>query len=71
MTESIDFQTSHYFEQVKVDIYSANSGQVKIDPIRSFYRLWTVTIILLSLVKTCLEDRFNPLRLIKIQEPRA
>ena len=34
----IDFQTSHFakFEQFKVDIYFANFGQVKIDPIWSF-----------------------------------
>ena len=39
----IDFQTSHFaeFEQFKVDIYFANFGQVKIDPIRSFLLLWT------------------------------
>ena len=37
----IDFQTSHFaeFEQFKVDIYFANFGQVKIDPIQ--YLLWT------------------------------
>ena len=34
----IDFQISHLaeFEQFKADIYFANFGQVKIDPIRSF-----------------------------------
>ena len=39
----IDFQTSHFaeFEQFKVDIYFANFGQVKIDPIWSFLLLWT------------------------------
>ena len=37
----IDFQTSHFadFEQFKVDIYFANFGQVKIDPIRFFTTL--------------------------------
>ena len=34
----IDFQTSHFadFEQFKVDIYLANFGPVKIDPIWLF-----------------------------------
>ena len=39
----IDFQTGYFadFEQFKVDIYFGNSGQVTIDPIVSFYWLWT------------------------------
>ena len=39
-----DFQTGHSanFEQFKVNIHSANFGQVKTDPIFFFYWLWTV-----------------------------
>ena len=67
------FQTSHFadFEQFKVDSYFANFEQVKIDPIRFFYDFGQVTVILLSLGKTSLKDDSNPLRLIKIQDPRA
>ena len=69
----IDFQTSHFavFEQFKVDSYFANFRQVKIDPVRLFKDFRQVTVILLSLGKTCLEDDSNPLRLIKIQDPWA
>ena len=70
----IFIQTSHFadFEQFKVDIYFANFGQIKIDPTRSFlltldrsqlcYWVW---------VRHALKIDSNPLRLIKIQEPRA
>ena len=60
-----------YFEQFKVDIYFTNFGQVQIDPIRSilltldrsqlFYWVW---------VRHAVKTNSNPLRLIKIQEPR-
>ena len=68
----IDFQTIHFadFEQFKVVSYFANFGQVKMDCL-VFYDFRQVTVILLSLGKTCLEDDSNPLRLIKIQDPRA
>ena len=38
----IDFQTGHFagFEQFKVDIHSANFGQIEGEPISSL--LWTV-----------------------------
>ena len=74
MTGDIDFQRSHFadFEQFKVDIYFVNFEQAKIDPIRSFsltrdrshlfYCVW---------VRHALKIDSNPLRLIKIQEPRA
>ena len=70
----IDFQTSHFadFEQFKVDIYFTNLGQVKIHRIWSFlltldrsqlfYWVW---------VRHATKNDPNPLRLIKIQEPRA
>ena len=46
--------------QERVDIYFANFGQVKIDPVWSFYYFGQVTVILLSLVKTYLKDQFKP-----------
>ena len=69
----IDFSTGYFadFEQFKVDIYFANFGQVRIDPIFSllltldrlqlFYWVW---------VSYVAKNNPNPLRLIKIQEPR-
>ena len=43
VTGGIGFQTGHFadFEQLKVDIYFANFGQVKIDPTHSLLLLWT------------------------------
>ena len=69
----IDFQTIHFadFEQFIVVSYFANFGQVKMDSVWFFYDFRQVTVILLSLGKTCLEDDSNPLRLIKIQDPRV
>ena len=55
------FQTSHFaaFEQLKVEIYFANFGQVKID------LLYWVCVRHASKIDS------NSLRLIKIQGPRA
>ena len=43
VTGDIDFETGHFasFEQFKIDLYFANFGQAKIDPVRSFLLLWT------------------------------
>ena len=69
----IDFQTGYFadFEQFKVDIYFANFGQVRIDPICSlllalyksqlFYWVW---------VSYVAKNNPKPLHLIIIQEPR-
>ena len=58
LTGDIDFQTSHFsdFRNFKVDIYFANFGHIEIDPIRSLL----VTVILLSLGKTCRKKQFKP-----------
>ena len=58
----MDIQTSHFadFEPFKVDIDFANFGQFKIDPILSFLLVLDRSVILLSLGKTCLGDRFKP-----------
>ena len=58
----MNFQTSHFADlaQFKVDIYFANSGQFKIDPIWSFLLTLDRSVILLNLGKACLEDRFKP-----------
>ena len=58
----MDFQTSHFddFEQFKVDIYFANFGQVKIHTFGSFLHFGQVTVILVSLGKTCRKKQFKP-----------
>ena len=63
----INFQTRHFadFEQFKVDIYFTNFGKVKIHPIWSFLLTLDRSVILLSLGKTCHENRFKPSSLDK------
>ena len=59
----IDFQTSHFadFEQFKVDIYFTNFEQAKIDPIWSFYSLWTGHIYFTKFGQDMLrKKRFKP-----------
>ena len=66
----IDFQTGHFagFEQFKVDIHSANFGQIEGEPISSL--LWTVAghNYLTSLGKAYHRKQSKP-SLIKIEEP--
>ena len=67
VTGDIDFETGHFasFEQFKIDLYFANSGQVKIDPVRSF--LLTLDR---SQLFSCIWTRHNVKNSPKIQEPR-
>ena len=66
----IDFQTSDFadFEQLKVDIYFANFGQVKTDPIRSFLlALDRSQLFYCVWVRHALKIDSNPLRWQKIK----
>ena len=58
----IDFQTSHFadFEQVKVDIYFVNFGQVKIEPILSLLLSLDRSSYFTSLGKACRKKWFKP-----------
>ena len=49
-----------YFEEFKVDVYYANFGQVKTDYSLIFTNFGQVTLILLSLGKTCREKQCKP-----------
>ena len=49
------------FEQFQVDTDFANFGKVKIDPIWGFFNdFGQLTVILLSLGKTCSEKQYKP-----------
>ena len=70
----IYFQTSHFadFEQLKVEIYFANFGQVKIDHTWSFLlTLDRSQLLYWVCVRHASKIDSNPLHLIKIQGPRA
>ena len=74
VTGEIDFQTSHFadFEQFKVNIYFTNLGQVKIRPIWSFLIILDKSQLFYWVwVRHAAKNDPNPLRLLKIQEPRA
>ena len=73
VTGDKDFKTSHFtdFEHFKIGNYSANFGQVKIDPFESFLlTLDRLQLFYCIWVRHALKMDSN-LRLIKIQEPCA
>ena len=70
MTEDIEiFKLLADLKQFKVDIYFANFGQVRIDPICFLYWIWTGPSYSTSLGKLCSEKQSKASPFDKIQEP--